>query len=100
MIDAFMEECRYFKLNEEVGFFYHDHCIVSKHHNKQEQPISMNDLQLRVFKKLNNAILHKERKRNVCAFTLMCDVHSPSPIHIHMNMGTGVAECLFFIGGP
>ena len=33
-------------------------CIVSKHCDKQKQPILITDLQLRVLKKLNNAMIH------------------------------------------
>lgn len=44
-----MEECRYFKIDEEIGFFYQDLYIVSKHHDKQYQPIMSRDLQLKIF---------------------------------------------------
>ena len=49
MIDALMEKYRYFMLNVEVRFFYHDHCIVSKHRDKQEQPILMKDMMTKGF---------------------------------------------------
>lgn len=47
-----MEECRYFKIDEEIGFFYQDLYIVSKHHDKQYQPIMSRDLQLKIFFKI------------------------------------------------
>lgn len=43
-IDALMQECNYFKFDEEFGFFYYNHCIVSKHRDKPNQPILKKDL--------------------------------------------------------
>ena len=34
MIDTLMEESKYLKNDEEVGYIYQDHCIVVKHHDK------------------------------------------------------------------
>jgi hypothetical protein len=63
MVDALMQDCRRFKLGrldiplDDYGFFYQDHCTVSKHRDNPDQPILMKDLTLRVFKKLPNATL-------------------------------------------
>lgn len=58
MIHTLMEEYK-FNFDENFGLFYHDHCIVSRHQDKPDQPILLRDLQFRFSLKLNNATLHK-----------------------------------------
>ena len=53
-----MGECRYFRYSEETTFFFQQHWNVFKHHDEFDQPILMKDLQIRIFKKLNNAMFH------------------------------------------
>lgn len=64
MVDILMQECRRFHLGrldilfDDYEFFHHDHYIVSNHKVKPDQPILIKDLELKVFKNLNNETIH------------------------------------------
>lgn len=49
--------CQYIKFDEEVGFLYYDHCNVSKHHDKQDEPIWIKYLQLRILSIITNKLM-------------------------------------------